>query len=93
MDALFHFGTPDIRPYRKKTLSLIPTNSINQEPNSTENNDKNEIEEPSSPLIYQKKSHFSNNLPKNFSFTPFKCDDEEVTVDVDDIPISPLSIN
>ena len=93
MDALFHFATPNTRPYKQKNFSAIPSKFVAKEAISFENHDKNDIEEPQSPMIFQKKSQFSTKLPENFVFTPLQCDDEETTVNVDDSPISPLSIN
>ena len=89
MDALFHFGTPDTRPYKKKKLSLVPLGFTNHF--QTESTENEKEEEPLSPVIFKKKSHFSQPTPKNFSFNPQKCEDEESSVNVDERPISPLS--
>lgn len=91
MDALFHFGTPDTKPYKKKNLSLIPSSFKN---NVNSNNFEKE-EEPLSPIIYQKKSHFSKEQPLIFSLQ--LCDnnnnEDETPNDIEDKPISPMSSN
>jgi hypothetical protein len=91
MDALFHFANPDTRPYKKKNLSLVPSAFHSKNPLNYDKND--EEEELNSPIIYKKKSHFSRNAEKNFSFVLNNCQNDEVEgfVDVEDLPISPLS--
>lgn len=99
MDALFHFANPDTRPYKKKNLSLVPTEFAKKNHKNFETEDEKE-EEPISPVIYKKKSHFSPNSgpnsgdTKSFGLALLTCkndDDDGANVEIEDVPISPLS--
>ena len=96
MDALFHFANPDTRPYKKKNLSLVPTEFAKKNHQNYETEDDKE-EEPLSPVIYKKKSHFFPNSgdTKSFGLALLTCqneDDDGANVEIDDVPISPLSM-
>lgn len=95
MDALFHFANPDTRPYKKKNLSLVPTEFAKKTHKNFESEDDKE-EEPISPVIYKKKSHFFPNSgdTKSFGLALLTCkndDDDGADVEIEDVPISPLS--
>lgn len=87
MDSLFHFDTPNIKPYKKKNLSLVPTSFIKNQV-AHEEEDK---EEPVSPVIFQKKSHFSYEKNQNFSIKLNTYEEDDSNANTDDVPISPIS--
>lgn len=87
MDSLFHFDTPNIKPYKKKNLSLVPTSFIKNQA-AQEEEDK---EEPISPMIFQKKSHFSFEKSQNFTIKLNNNEEDDSNANTDDVPISPIS--
>lgn len=91
MDSLFHFGTPDIKPYKKKNLSLVPSEFFKRDSNLTNEN----IEEGLSSPIFKKSKFSDAPTPKIFNFSLINCnkneDDEETCANVEDKPISPIS--
>ena len=93
MDNIFHFTNPNVKPLKKKNLSLIPTAFINT---SFEKNQSDMDSGNQSPLIYQKKSHF-NDIGKEKLIEPIKCamnlsnQAEENLIENDSMDTTPLS--